>query len=694
MEGFEPSKDFRPWRFSKPLPSTTQPHFLYGMQYNTVCYFVPTLNSWYTMPIMNKTKANILEEIAAERKELRVQILLTILTGVGLVGAVIGTYISWPFYVVVGLYVLAYAAGGLPAAKEALLSLKDKELNIDLLMVLAALAAAGVGEARDGAILLFLFSLAGTLEHYAMGNTKRSVAALMDIRPDEANRQKLDGTTERVAVELLEIGDKVIVRPAERIPVDGVVVDGTGAVNQAPITGESVPVDKVEGDKVFAGSVNENAVLTIEVTALASRSTLARMIELVTEAQAKRSPSEQFGDWFGQRYTVFVLVGSVTALVAFLLLGIPTAEAFYKAATLLVVASPCAIVISVPAAILSALAAAARHGVLFKGGAALEDFGKTKVLALDKTGTLTHGTMEVSSVVAFGEEVELLKIAGQIESQSDHPLARSIVAYVESRGLPILTVNNAKAVPGQGVVINNRSITYWAGNRTLMQAHNAHLAEAEEAVLMQKESLGETPIIIGEGENVLGYITLADTIRDTASDALLALKRAGIEKVVMLTGDSSAVAAAIGNKLGLATDEIKGSLLPEDKVNTVAELAKTKQVAFVGDGVNDAAALATARVGIAMGVAGTDAAIEAADVALLSDDLRKLVYAYELSRSANRIIRQNLIFACGIMVVMVCTTIFWHLPLPLGVIGHEGGTLLVVANGLRLLFMKERNLVV
>lgn len=639
---------------------------------------------------MDKTKAKILEEIAADRRDLWIQSILTTLAGIGLVGGVLGTALEWPMYVTAGLYVLAYLAGGLPPAKAAFASLLERELNIDLLMVLAALAAAGVGEVRDGAILLFLFSLAGTLEHYAMGNTKRSVVALMDMRPDEANRKKADGTTERVAVELLAIGDVVVVRPAERIPVDGVVVSGSGAVNQASITGESVPVDKVVGDKVFAGSVNENAMLMIEVTALAAQSTLARMIDLVTEAQEKRSPSERFGDWFGQRYTVVVLVGSVLALGAFLFLGLPTHEAFYKAATLLVVASPCAIVISVPAAVLSALAAAARHGVLFKGGAALEDFGNTTVLALDKTGTLTHGKMEVMQVVAFGEEEVFLKIAGQLEAHSTHPLAESIVAYVTSRGVQIGHEGEATAVPGKGVTATLGASTYWAGNRAMMADYRAALPEAEEAALAAREALGETPIIIGEGETALGYITLADTIRETAVGALRELKAVGVRDIVMLTGDSRIVAEAIGAKLGLSSAEIQGGLMPEDKVNAVAALAKNRSVAFVGDGVNDAAALATARVGIAMGVAGTDAAIEAADVALLSDDLRKLVYAYTLSRKANRIIRQNLIFACGIMVLMVITTVFFYLPLPLGVIGHEGGTLLVVANGLRLLFIKEK----
>ncbi len=641
---------------------------------------------------MDKLKSTIFEEIALERKELRIQIILTILTGVGLVGAVIASLMGESPWIVYGLYTLAYLAGGAPAAKEAITSLFNKELNIDLLMVLAALAAAGVGEVRDGAILLFLFSLAGTLEHYAMGNTKRSVAALMDMRPDEASRLEADGeTTKRVAVEMLAIGDRVIVRPGERMPIDGVVTKGSGAVNQAPITGESVPVDKLPGDPVFAGSVNQNAVLTIEVTAPASRSTLSRMIQLVMEAEEKKSPSERFSDWFGQRYTFVVLFGSIAALGIFLLIGLPTAEAMYKAATLLVVASPCAIVISVPAAVLSAIAASARHGVLFKGGAPLEDFGNVTTIAFDKTGTLTEGKMMVSRVeVLEGEESEFLSIVATLEAQSDHPLARSVMEYTAERGVRTLTADTLGAVPGQGVVAEIARVSYWAGNTTLMTAKGATLTAELETVLHTAETAGETPIIVGRDTTVLGVITLADTIRAEAATMIASLREAGVKRIVMLTGDTSRVAEAVGSRLGLRPDEIFGGLLPEQKVEQIEKLATAGPVGFIGDGVNDAAALATARVGIAMGVAGTDAALEAADVALLSTDLRKLVYTYSLSRQANRIIRQNLYFACSIMLVMVIATIFTDFPLPLGVIGHEGGTLLVVANGLRLLFKREK----
>ncbi len=640
---------------------------------------------------MSKTKQTILEEIATERKELRVQIILTALTGIGLVGAVIAGFMEAEAWVIYSLYALAYVAGGAPAAKEAISSLLQKELNIDLLMVLAALAAAGVGEVRDGAILLFLFSLAGTLEHYAMGNTKRSVAALMDLRPDEANRLLASGETERVAVEALVVGERVLVRPGERMPIDGEVVMGAGAVNQAPITGESVPVDKVPGDKVFAGSVNVNALLTVEVTATAARSTLARMIELVMEAEEKKSPSERFSDWFGQRYTFIVLFGSIAALGAFLLVGIETSEALYKAATLLVVASPCAIVISVPAAVLSAIAAAARQGVLFKGGAALEDFGTATTIAFDKTGTLTVGVLSVAQVEPLTrDEGEFLSIVATLEAQSDHPLARSIVAYATERGVRQLSATDQAAIVGQGVVASIGGVRYWAGNAALAESQAAIMTATVTALLTEAETQGQTPIIVGSGEEVIGVVTLADTVRPEAVEAIQALKDAGVRELVMLTGDTPRVASAIGARLGLAPTQIKGGLMPADKVAAVETFAREGNVVFVGDGVNDAAALATARVGIAMGVAGADAALEAADVALLSDDLRKLVYTYKLSRQANRIIRQNLYFACGIMAIMVVYTIFGDMPLPLGVIGHEGGTLLVVANGLRLLFMRVK----
>ena len=627
-------------------------------------------------------------EIEAEREEVRRDAILTAITLAGLFAGVIMQFLGVPTLYTYAVFAIAYLAGGIPAAMGAIEELRQKHLDIDLLMVLAALAAAGVGEVRDGAILLFLFSLAGTLEGYAMGNTKRAVAALMKLRPDEANKLTADGTTVRVQVEELAIDERVIVRPGERMPIDGVIEAGEGAVDQSSVTGESVPVDKTIGDTVFAGTVNQNAVLTVRVTKTAHQSTIARMIELVTEAQEKRSPSERFSEWFGEKYTYVVLFGSIAALVVFLFLGFETHLAFYKAATLLVVASPCAIVISVPAAVLSAIAAAARTGVLFKGGASLEELGAVDIVAFDKTGTLTYGKMKVTDVICLSNVTEdrVLEIAAALEAHSEHPIAASIRAYALEQRVPKLETVGTTAVPGKGIVAMIEGQQYMVGNRKIIAENDIVLGQDDEEALGALEDEGKTAVMVATKGELIGIVAVADTIRDSAAEMFGSLRKQGVRRFVVLTGDSERVAHAIGLKLGLSLSEVEHDLLPEDKVNFIDALRKHGKVAFVGDGVNDAAALATAHVGIAMGVGGSDVALEAADVALLSDDLTRLAHAHQLSKQANSIIRQNLYFAVGIMGLMVVTTIFWYLPLPLGVIGHEGGTLLVVSNGLRLLF--------
>ena len=624
-------------------------------------------------------------ELAEERKELRLGV---ILTTVAILGLIFGVYIQaiGGSGLMSGIgFGVSFLAGGLPAARSAFSGLRNGHLDIDLLMVLAAVGAALVGAPRDGAILLCLFSLAGTLEQYAMGSTKKAVVALMKLRPDEANLETKSGEVKRVAVDILQVNDVVIVKPGERIHIDGVVENGTSSVDQSSLTGESVPVDVTVSSAVFAGTVNGYSVLTVRVTKTASHSTLASMIKLVTEAQAKRSPSERFSDWFGERYTIVVLVGSLLGLLYFFGIGLPAAEAFYKAATLLVVASPCAIVISVPAAILSALAASARRGMLFKGGASLENFAKVRIVAFDKTGTLTTGRMEVVKVEAIDvSEAELLRIAAAIESQSEHPLARSIVTYARDHDVSPLSVLQATAVPGKGMTAVIDGVTYSAGNRALMLERGIDIDMATKQLLEQFESSGTTTIIVASTV-VLGVFAIADTVRASAKQAIADLRASGIVKIVMVTGDNRSVALAVASQIGINADDVYAELLPADKVRIVENLKKEGTVAFVGDGVNDAAALVTAEVGIAMGAAGTDVALEAADVALLSEDLHKIVQARLLSQKTNTIIKQNLIFAIGILLLMVVTTIFFYLPLPLGVIGHEGGTLLVVLNGLRLL---------
>ncbi len=637
---------------------------------------------------MDNPAKRLKQELETERFELVVS---AVLTGITLVSLVVGIYFQQtaaPELYILLAFVLAYAASGLPALWGAVQNLVNGKLDIDLLMVLAALAAAGVGEVRDGAILLFLFSLAGTLEGYAMGNTKRAVVALMKLRPETAALRQADGTMLMVPVESLQVGQTVVVRAGERVPVDGEIIAGISAVDQSTVTGESVPVDKNPGDTVFAGSVNGYGVLTVTVSKLASQSTLARMIDLVASAQAERSPSERFSEWFGSRYTVVVLGGSILALGGFILVGLPLSLALYKAATLLVVASPCAIVISVPAAVLSALASAAKRGMLFKGGAALEEFGSITTIAFDKTGTLTTGEMNVTEVVPFTiPERELLLIASSLEAHSEHPLAQSILRYAQKKNIIPTHLTDTVVVPGKGIYAYHDGVRYWAGNRRMLAEVGVLLSPEEERTLAQLEAKGNTTILIGSTTQVIGCIGIADTVRDSAAETIAALRRLGMNRIVMLTGDHQSVAHAVGKKLGIAEADIYAGLLPEDKVSLVQSFRENGRVGFVGDGVNDAAALATAHVGIAMGAVGTDVALEAADVALLSDDLRMLLQALKLSKQTNRIIKQNLVFAIGILLIMVVVTVFFYLPLPLGVIGHEGGTLLVVLNGLRLLWL-------
>ncbi|MGV6875341.1 heavy metal translocating P-type ATPase [Pseudochelatococcus sp. B33] len=578
---------------------------------------------------------------------------------------------------------LVYLAGGLPAGARALSALwREKILDIDLLMVIAALAAAAVGAALEGAVLLTLFSISTTLEHRAMGRARRAVEALMALRPDTALRREPDGTVTEVPAAALAPGDVVMLRPGARVPVDGVILDGEGSLDEATITGESMPVHKRPGAKVFEATVNLNGVLAVEVARSVADSTVARMIALVTEAQAARAPSERFSEWFGQRYTVAVLAGSALAFAAFAWLGWPMRDALYRAATLLVAASPCAIVISVPAAILSALASAARGGVLFKGGAALETLAEVDTFAFDKTGTLTTGKAEVTRLAARGDEAAFLALLAGLEAQSEHPVAEAIRRHAQARNIVPAAMRDVQSIPSEGIVGADTEGTLWAGNLRMAARMGAPADTPEFARLAES---AQTVVYLGRGNRVLGAVSVADRPRETSSAGLAALKAEGVTTIVMMTGDRRAVGLRMGAALGFAPADIHADLLPQDKVRLVGELTKRGRVAFVGDGVNDAAALARADVGIAMGAAGSEVALQAADVALLSDDMQRLAAARRLARRTRRIIRQNLAFAMGAMAVLVASSLFLDLPLPLAVLGHEGGTVLVVLNGLRLL---------
>lgn len=608
---------------------------------------------------------------------------MTVLCWLGLGLATLHAFVQpLPTGLVWGALGVAYLTGGLPPLRTALTELwRGWRLDIDLLMVVAALAAAAVGAALEGAVLLALFSLSHTLEHRSMGKARRAVEALMQLRPETALLDGPDGVTE-VGVESLVPGDRIILRPGARVPVDGRVALGSGHLDESTVTGESAPVRKAAGDPVHEATVNLDGILTVEVTRGLENSTVAQMIKLVTEAQAMKSPSERFSDWFGQRYTIAVFVGSFLSWFAFRFLGHAPSEALYRAATLLVAASPCAVVISVPSAILSALSAAARGGVLFKGGAALEGLAEVRTFAFDKTGTLTTGLASVTQVVALGgDEATFLALIAGLEAQSEHPIAAAIRREVAERGIVPVKVSDVRAHPSEGITGQDAEGPVWAGNARMLAAMGADLPEALSGLADGTETL----VAVGRGTRVLGAVTVADEPRVTAAEALRDLKAGGKTDILMMTGDRAPVAARIGATLGLAPGEIHSALLPADKVILVDAAAKRGKVAFIGDGVNDAAALARADVGVAMGVAGSEVALQAADVALMAEDLRKLAAARRLARRTSAIIRQNLTIAIGAMLVLVVGSLFFELPLPLAVLGHEGGTLLVVLNGLRLL---------
>ncbi|RDE07603.1 cation-transporting P-type ATPase [Pelagibacterium lacus] len=614
-------------------------------------------------------------------------IVLTTFTGIGMLLAI---FALWPLQgeaaglvSVVGL-ALVYLAGGLPAGWRAVLTLwEERILDIDLLMVVAAIAAAAVGAPFEGAVLLTLFSISTTLEERALGRARRAIEALMALRPETALRRGPDGSVSEVPATDLKVDDIVILRPGARVPADAVIASGRGSLDEANITGESMPVAKEPGAQIFEATVNIDGVLEAAVTKTVEESTVARMIALVTEAQAAKAPSERFSAWFGQRYTIAVMVGAFLAFAAFYWLGREWEEALYRAATLLVAASPCAIVISVPAAILSALSAAARGGVLFKGGAALETLAAVDTFAFDKTGTLTTGKASVTQVVALdGNEQTFLSLLAGLEAQSEHHSATAIRQEAVVRGVAPVEVSNVATRPSAGIVGSDSEGLLWAGNPRLAEQMGVSI---DHPALRALAAEAQTVIYLGRDSSVLGAVTVADTARATSKPALATLREGGVERIVMMTGDRLPVALRIGTELGLKREEIHADMLPEDKVRMVGELAAGGKVTFVGDGVNDAAALARADVGIAMGAAGSDVALQAADVALLSEDMGRLADAHRLSRRTATVIRQNLTFAMGAMAILVIGGLFFELPLPLAVIGHEGGTVLVVLNGLRLL---------
>ncbi len=614
---------------------------------------------------------------------------LSVACGIFLALGFVGeTFFGLPRPVAIGFYILAYAAGGYDVTRHGLKSALNLRFDVDFLMVVAAVGAAMLGQWAEGALLLFLFSLGHALEHYAMDRARHAIRALGEITPKTA-RVVREGNDVELPVGALLRGDMVIVRPGERIPIDGKVVGGTSALDQSPITGESVPVDKGPGDGVFAGSVNGENALEIRVTKLARDSTLARVIQMVEEAQAQKSPMQEFAHRVTQIFVPAVLVGLVLVITVPPLVGwLPWRQALLRGITMLVASSPCALAIATPSAVLASVAQAARNGVLIKGGVHLENLGALDAIALDKTGTITRGQPEVTDVVPFDEvkAQELLRVAASVESRSKHPLAQAILRKAQAMGLGDLPrADGLHSVTGRGVMANLDGSIVRIGNLKLFEAEDARSVPEELVTQVQTlEEQGKTTVLVQAGNRFLGILGLGDEPRGAARAALDRLKSLGIKAIVMLTGDNERVAAAISGSVGVT--EYQANLLPEEKVAAIRLLlGRYGRVAMVGDGVNDAPALAASTVGIAMGASGTDVALETADIALMGDDLSALPFAVGLSRQALGIIRQNLIVSLGVVSLLIPAALLGIAGIGPAIIVHEGSTLVVVANALRLL---------
>ncbi len=613
-----------------------------------------------------------------------------------------------PQWMVLSLYGGAYLFGGFFTAKEAIESLSKGGFQVDFLMLVAAIGAAILGKWAEGALLLFLFSLGHALEHYAMNKARKSIEALSDLAPKTALR-KINGRMEEIEIEEVVIGDIIVVRPNSKVPVDGVVTYGQSSVDQSSITGESIPVDKqavndLEIDyskeerinsenRVYAGTINGNGSLEVQVIKETKDSTLSRLIKLVNEAQTHKSPSQRFTDKF-ERYFVPTVLGLVVLLLgAFLIIDETFSESFYRAMTVLVASSPCALAISTPSAVLSGVARAAKGGVLIKGGRPLEDLGILTALAFDKTGTLTEGKPKLTHVVTLTNlsEKELLKIAVAVESLSDHPLAKAIVRDGKERlnGDIIEEADDLESVLGKGVKATLAKDRIFIGNLDLYESlddNKPSLSIREQVQALEEQ--GNTTMLIRQNNTYVGIIALMDIPRPEAKETLEKLKKIGIKRMIMLTGDNQKVADAVAKEIGIT--DAWGGLLPEEKVDAIRKLKENEsKVAMVGDGVNDAPAMAHSTVGIAMGAASSDVALETADIALMGNKLDILPFAIGLSRKTRRIIKQNIWISLGVVALLIPATIMGWANMGIAVVIHEGSTLVVVFNALRLLGYKK-----
>jgi Cd2+/Zn2+-exporting ATPase len=588
----------------------------------------------------------------------------------------------------------AYVIGGYESAREGLTTLfKEKELDVDLLMIVAAIGAASLGLWRreyhliiDGAILILIFAISGALEGYAMQRTERSIRSLMSLTPDTA-RVLLQGREEEIPISQLKVGDEIVVKPGELIPTDGIILSGYSTLNQAAITGESLPVEKTVGEEVFAGTLNGYGALQIKVHKPAQSSLIQRVIRLVEQAQTEAPPSQEFIDRFEKGYAkVIVVAGILLATLPPFLWGWDWETTIYRALTFLVVASPCALMAAIMPTLLSGIANGARQGILFKNGAQLEKIGKVRAIAFDKTGTLTTGQVQVFQVIPVGEytQQDVLKAAASVESYSEHPIGKAIVQAAGD--LDLVGAIQVQAIPGRGIVGIAQEQQVIVGNAVFVQQYVTNLPEELRKMAQSLEQEGKTVVWVAQGNiaEVMGVIAIADEVRSQAAATITRLKKMGIEQIVMLTGDNQETAHSVAKAVGI--ERVYAQLLPEDKLDVIRRLQQEYQtVAMVGDGINDAPALAQASVGIAMGVSGSDVALETADIVLMADRLEKIAVAMHLGRRSQAIVKQNIVVALGFIMLLLVGNFLGNINLPIGVIGHEGSTVLVTLSGLRLL---------
>jgi Cd2+/Zn2+-exporting ATPase len=626
--------------------------------------------------------------IATESKNHSTGHWVVTLSGIALLLGFVGSLTDVSSSFTTLLYIIAMIAGGVKPIKSAYYALKSRSLDMNVLMSAAAIGAALISEWFEGATVVWLFAIGNVLQNRSIEKTRNSIRKLMELTPLEAWVVKPEGLV-RISVDDVTIGQTIAVKPGERIPLDGIVSRGTSTVNQAPITGESIPVDKKPGDLVYAGTINEVGSLEIKVTKRFEDTTVAKIIQLVEEAQNNKAPTEEFVDRFARIYTPLVF------LVALLVIIFPPLfswgsweEWFYRGLELLVIACPCALVISTPVAIVSALGNAAKHGVLIKGGAYLETAGEIDAIAFDKTGTLTEGKPKVTYVEAYDvSEEKLLLIARTLEEQSNHPIAQAIVKYTIEKKIPHSVGEDFQTIVGKGFQAKILGVEYFAGNLKLFQDMNIELKSIrEKAVQMQND--GNSIVLVGTRTTLLGMFAVTDTLRDDAVKALTKLKQLGVGELIMLTGDNVGTATKISAQAGVT--RTLAELLPQEKVDAVRQIKQEGfKLAMVGDGMNDAPAIATADLGIAMGGAGTDTAMETADIVLMADNLGKLPHTIRLSRKAMMIIKQNIVFSLVIKFIALALIFPGWLTLWLAVLSDTGAAILVILNSMRLLALKD-----